>query len=168
MSTFARDARIQAFHEVGVKVDDALEAARLETARREGAHAAYANSARNVLSMLKAAAESGNAEVATEWVKKCAAACENLATQAQALVHAGRGAEKQAAALVAAVKQVYDLELVKKQRETEPVPPPPPEAPHIRTRTIKEERLAAAAQAAKEAKPSPQKKLAKKAAKKRG
>ena len=166
MSTFARDARIQAFHEIGVKIDDALEAARLETARREGAHAAYANAARNVLSILKAAAESGNAEVATTWVKKAAAVCENLATQASALAHASKGAEKQAETLVAAVKQAYDLEMVKKTRETEPVPPPPPGAPvlPVKPRTIKEERLAAEAEALRQAAKSPKTKKAPKKA----
>jgi len=144
MSTFARDVRIQAFHEVGTKIDDALELARLETARREGAHAAYANAARNVLGLLKTAAESGNAEIATAWVKKCAAACESLATQAIPLVHAAKGAEKQAESLVAALKQIYDLELTKKNRETEPLPPPAEDAPAlpVRPRTLKEERLA--------------------------
>jgi hypothetical protein len=142
MSTFMRDVRIQAFHEVGVKIDDALEAARLETARREGAYAAYVNSARNVIELIKSAAESNNTAAATEWVKKSAEVCENLALQAQALVHASRGAEKQTSALVALVKQLYDLEVAKKQRETEPVAP----AGVVRSRTIKEERLAAASQ----------------------
>ncbi len=154
MSTFARDARIQAFHEIGVKIDDALEVARLETARCEGAHAAYANAARNVMSLLRAAAEpGGTAEAATSWIKKAAAVCENLATQAAALAHASKGAEKQAETLVAAVKQAYDLEMVKKTRETEPVPPPPPGAPvlPVKPRTIKEERLAAEAEALRQA-----------------
>ena len=168
MSTFARDARIQAFHEIGVKIDDALETARLETARREGAHAAYANAARNVMTLIRAAAESGNAEVATEWVKKCSAACESLASQASGLVHAARGAEKQAETLVSAVKQAYDLEVVKKKRETEPVPPPPPDvsALHVKPRTIKEERLVAEVEARRVAAEAPKATKVKKAPKK--
>jgi hypothetical protein len=169
MSTFARDARIQAFHEIGVKIDDALETARLETARREGAHAAYANAARNVLALVKSAAESGSPDVATVWVKKCAAACESLATQAAALAHASKGAEKQAETLVAAVKQAYDLEVVMKKRETEPVPPPPPDAPvlPVKPRTIKEERLVEAETLRKAAEEAPApKKVAKRPVKK--
>ena len=67
---------------------------------------------------------------------------------------------------MAAVKQAYDLEMVKKTRETEPVPPPPPGAPvlPVKPRTIKEERLAAEAEALRQAAKSPKTKKAPKKA----
>ena len=132
MSTLPRDVRIQALHEVGVKIDDTLESARLETARREGAHAAYVNAAKALSAHPEAAA-----------------ICSSLASQAHNLVFAAKGAEIQSKSLVALLKGLHDLEVARKQRETEPLP----EADSIsiqppRRRTIKEERLAEEAAAA--------------------
>ena len=156
MSTLPRDVRIEAIHEIGVKIDDALEAAKFEAARREGAHGAYVNAARNIL----AAFGDTSADA-----KRCAAICSDLAAQAQNLLFASRGAERQAQGLVALLKQMHDLETAKKRRESEPLPmspvvvatPAPAPAPVVasalvappqqRRRTIKEERLAAVAAA---------------------
>jgi hypothetical protein len=153
MSTLPRDVRIEAIHEIGVKIDDALEVARFEAARREGAHGAYVNAARNIVEAF------GNS---SEDAKKCAAICSDLAAQTQNLLFASRGAERQAQGLVALIKQMHDLELAKKRRESEPLPTPPVVVaespapavasalvapPQQRRRTIKEERLAAVAAA---------------------
>lgn len=155
MSTLPRDVRIEAIHEIGVKIDDALEVARFEAARREGAHGAYVNAARNIVEAF------GNS---SEDAKKCAAICSDLAAQTQNLLFASRGAERQAQGLVALIKQMHDLELAKKRRESEPLPLPTPPVvvaespapvvasalvapPQQRRRTIKEERLAAVAAA---------------------
>ena len=132
MSTLPRDVRIQALHEVGVKIDDTLESARLETARREGAHAAYVNAAKALSAHPEAAA-----------------ICSSLASQAHNLVFAAKGAEIQSKSLVALLKGLHDLEVARKQRETEPLPEADPISIHPpRRRTIKEERLAEEAAAA--------------------
>jgi hypothetical protein len=157
MSTLPRDVRIQALYEVGVKIDDTLESARLETARREGAHAAYVNAAK-----------------ALSAYPEAASVCSNLAAQAHNLVFASKGAEIQSKSLVALLKGMHDLEVARKQRETEPLavaespvedeasvaaaadaalPPSPKPARNLR-RTIREERLAMAAAKAADA-PSP-------------
>jgi hypothetical protein len=157
MSTLPRDVRIQALHEVGVKIDDTLESARLETARREGAHAAYVNAAKALSAHPEAAA-----------------ICSSLASQAHNLVFASKGAEIQSKSLVALLKGMHDLEVARKQRETEPLVVAEPAAvdqghpsedqkpvaapsdddakPMKRLRrTIKEERLALAASKSAEA-----------------
>jgi len=172
MSALLRDVRLQLIHELGVKMDDALEAARVDSIRKEGAHAAYGNAARNVR-MLFTQAEKEHSEgklsandydVARVWIKRCVAVCDNLTSQAMPLMHSAKGAERQTATVVAMLKQMYDLEEVKKQRETVPLPTPPaaetvpvtqdaapeaekeePKRPHARPRTIKEQRLAEAA-----------------------
>ena len=141
MSTLPRDVRIQALHEVGVKIDDTLESARLETARREGAHAAYVNAAKALSAHPEAAA-----------------ICSSLASQAHNLVFAAKGAEIQSKSLVALLKGLHDLEVARKQRETEPLPEADPiSIQPPRRRTIKEERLAAEAVAASK-KPSSRRK----------
>lgn len=176
MSALLRDVRLQLVHELGVKMDDALETAKADSIRREGAHAAYANAARNMRALFTQAEKEhaegklsdSEYELARSWIKRSVAACDSLTTQAFPLMHAAKGAERQAATTVAMLKQVYDLEEMKKQRESVPVPaaaPAPATAaepvskteataavaaepakrPHARPRTIKEERLAAAA-----------------------
>jgi len=157
MSTLPRDVRIQALYEVGVKIDDALESARLETARREGAHAAYVNAVK-----------------ALSAYPEAASVCSSLAAQAHNLVFASKGAEIQSKSLVALLKGMHDLEVVRKKRETEPLAvaespvddeasvaaaadaAPPPSKKPVRNlrRTIREERLAKAAAKAVDA-PSP-------------
>lgn len=159
MSTISRDIRIAAIYDVGVKLDDALEAAKLENARRNGAHAAYLNSAKNILAMLKDVKD----PTVHDTLVKAATACNNLATQAAALVHAGVGAQKQAEFAVVLIKQLHDQELQKRQKETDPAvvkpdvvqspapvednpfPPstPAPIKPRVAPRSIKEQRLAA-------------------------
>lgn len=117
MSTISRDIRIAAIYDIGVKLDDALEAAKLENARRNGAHAAYLNSAKNILAMLKDVKD----PTVHDTLVKAATACNNLATQASALVQAGIGAQKQAEFTVALVKQLHDQEIQTRQKETNPV-----------------------------------------------
>ena len=154
MSTLPRDVRIQALHEVGVKIDDTLESARLETARREGAHAAYVNAAK-----------------ALSAYPEAASVCSNLAAQAHNLVFASKGAEIQSKSLVALLKGMHDLEVARKQRETEPLvaaepaasdegaSPDPLDAPQAHgakpvrnlRRSIREERLALEASKSAEA-----------------
>ena len=141
MGTSPRDIRIEALHEIGVKIDDALEAAQAEVIRREGAHAAYVLAGRHIAALLKTAPEHADA-----W-KRAALICEQLATQAHAAAHAAKGAVAQSQALIGVVKSMHDLEVVKKERESVPLPvepeqPAPRRAP---LRTIREQRLAAAA-----------------------
>lgn len=198
MSALLRDVRLQLIHELGVKMDDALETAKAETIRREGAHAAYANSARNVRALFAQAEKEHQAgkltatqyATAVNWIKRSVAICDSLTAQAGPLMHSSKGAERQAATVVASLKQMYDLEEAKKRRESVPLPPPPPpvaeapavqetaapaaepaKRPHARPRTLKEERLAAAAarKAAEEAAAAAAAEAAKKAEpKKRG
>jgi hypothetical protein len=113
MSTISRDIRIAAIYDVGVKLDDALESAKLENARRNGAHAAYLNSAKNILAMLKDVKD----PTVHDTLVKAATACNNLATQAAALVQAGIGAQKQAELTVSLVKQLHESEVTKRQNE---------------------------------------------------
>ena len=162
MSTISRDLRIAAIYDVGVKLDDALEFAKLETARRNGAHAAYLNSAKNILALAKDIKD----PVVHDTLVKAATACNNLATQAAAMVHAGKGAEKQAELSVSLIKQLHDAEIAKRQSElnaatmkaavaqpqtpSEPDPFPPSvlksteeSKPRTAPRSIKEQRLTA-------------------------
>jgi len=175
MSTRPRDVRISTIHEIGVKVDDYLDVAKSETLKREGAQAAYLNTVKNLATVMATLDReftngSENAEhlpYAKLWVKKCILVCEDLANQAGNLAAAAKGAEKQTSSIVEMLKQLHDLEVVKKRRETEILAAlplvaepakeaskveeaPSPVAPkktNIPRRTIKEIRLAEAAEA---------------------
>ena len=117
MNTGIRDVRIAAIYDVGVKLDDALEAARLETARREGAKLAYLNAAKNILSFVNQVKD----PAAQEILNKSVEICKNLADQATALIHAGRGAEHQARNAVSLIKQLHDAEVQNKRKDLETV-----------------------------------------------
>jgi len=117
MNTGTRDVRIAAIYDVGVKLDDALEAARLETARREGAKLAYLNAAKNILSFVNQIKD----PAAQEILNKSVEICKNLADQATALVHAGRGSEHQARNSVSLIKQLHDAEVQSKRKDLEAV-----------------------------------------------
>jgi hypothetical protein len=174
MSTLPRDVRISTIYEIGVKIDDYLDAAKSETLKREGAQAAYANCATNLTTLIalldressKTPENEAHVPYAKSWIKKCILMCENLAKQARELTANAKGAEKQTSTFVALLKQMHDLEEIKKQRETVPLavealpvapavisaapavldaPAVNPPRPAVRRRTIKEERLAQAA-----------------------
>lgn len=163
MSTLPIDVRLDTLHKIGVRLDDALEATRLETSKREGAHAAYVNSARNVAALVKAAESdaalsAAQREVVAHWIRRAVAVCNDLGAQANNLVHLSRGAETQTRNFVAMTKSLYDIEAAKKRAEFEAArlaaPPPPPPAPAPapapvaapvpkRRMSLKDERLAA-------------------------
>ena len=174
MSTLPRDVRISTIYEIGVKIDDYLDAAKSDTLKREGAQAAYLNCVKNIAAVMRTLEQEFNnssdsavhVPYAKLWVKKCILVCEDLANQASHLTSAARGAEKQTSTFVALLKQMHDLEEIKKQRETVPLavealpvapavisaapavldaPAVNPSRPAVRRRTIKEERLAQAA-----------------------
>lgn len=193
MSTLPRDVRISTIHEIGVKVDDYLDAAKSETLKREGAQAAYLNTAKNIMAVMatlereltNASEHAEHVPYAKLWVKKCLLVCEDLANQAGNLAAAAKGAEKQTSSIVALLKQLHDLEVVKKRRETEilatlpllaepvkeatKVEKAPEVAPKVRNiprRTIKEIRLAEAAEAERLAAIEAAEKAASKTAKK--
>lgn len=177
MSTLPRDVRISTIHEIGVKIDDYLDVAKSETFKREGAQAAYVNAAKHIINIFNALekeaqnpAHAAAVPFAKFWVQKCLLTCEDLAKQAVNQTAAAKGAERQTSNIVALLKQLHDLEVVKKKRETEVLPiiepvqqtvvveaaPPaaPEEAPRrqrIPKRTIKEQRLAEAAEAERKA-----------------
>jgi hypothetical protein len=153
MSNLPRDARIQALHEVGVKIDDELEPAKLLTSRWEGARTALMGAASDII---KASADS---KLDANTVMHCAKIVQGLITQASANYFTSLGAQKQIESHVSLVKKIYDLEVALKRREEEP---PTPEEMVIErkapVRTIKEQRLAAAAAAEKQAQEAPQEK----------
>lgn len=180
MSTLPRDVRISTIHEIGVKIDDYLDVAKSETFKREGAQAAYVNAAKHLINIfnslekeLQNPAHAPAVPFAKFWVQKCLLTCEDLAKQASNQTAAAKGAERQTSNIVALLKQFHDLEVVKKQRETEVLPkvepvqkavaveaaPPAPPAVveeaqrprRIPKRTIKEQRLAEAAEAERKA-----------------
>lgn len=146
MSNLPRDARIQALHEVGVKIDDELEPAKLLTSRWEGARTALMGAASDII---KASADS---KLDANTVMHCAKIVQGLITQASANYFTSLGAQKQIESHVSLVKKIYDLEVALKRREEEP---PAPEEMAVErkapVRTIKEQRLAAAAAAEKQA-----------------
>lgn len=177
-----RDVRIQTIYEVGVKVDDVLEVARLETARKEGAHGSLLQATQTLAAVLKqvdAEVSPEHAELAKAWVRRCYAACNNLLANASGLMFAARGSENQAKNFVGMVKQIHDLEMIRKQREETPVPAPelvdstveapkePVRPAHVPGRTLKEQRLAAA-KAEEEAKAAQKKEEAPAPVKRRG
>ncbi len=156
MSTLSHDIRIQAFHEIGVRIDDALEETHQETVRREGAHGALLVAIQGISEVQKSLRsetfqDTQQAAVAASWVLRCARVCEALVSQASGRAKAAQGAEDFAKRMVAMVKQMHDLGVAQKQRETEPLAPTPVDGilvRPIRRRTIREERLAEAAAAA--------------------
>lgn len=151
MSNLPRDARIQALHEVGVKIDDDLEPAKLLTSRWEGARTALMGAASDIV---KASADS---KLDANTVMHCAKIVQGLITQASANYFTSLGAQKQIESHVSLVKKIYDLEVALKRREEEP---PAPEEMAVErrapVRTIKEQRLAAVAAAEKQAQEAPQ------------
>jgi hypothetical protein len=151
MSNLPRDARIQALHEVGVKIDDDLEPAKLLTSRWEGARTALMGAASDII---KASADS---KLDANTVMHCAKIVQGLITQASANYFTSLGAQKQIESHVSLVKKIYDLEVALKRREEEP---PAPEEMAVErrapVRTIKEQRLAAVAVAEKQAQEAPQ------------
>jgi hypothetical protein len=152
MSTLPSDVRLDTLHKIGVRLDDALEGTRLETSKREGAHAAYVNAARNVAALVRAA-ESDAAlspaqkEVVSHWIRRAVAVCNDLGSQANNLVHLSRGAETQTRNFVAMMKSLHDAEAAKKRTEAEAarlLAPAPVVAPVVPKRrlSLKDERLA--------------------------
>ena len=140
MSNLPRDARIQALHEVGVKIDDELEPAKLLTSRWEGARTALMGAANDIIKT------SADSKLDANTVMHCAKIVQGLITQASANYFTSLGAQKQIESHVSLVKKIYDLEVALKRREEEP---PAPEEMTVErkapVRTIKEQRLAAAA-----------------------
>lgn len=160
------DIRLQAIYDIGVKVDDSLEAARLETAKREGAYEAYSNIATSFSEMFDHAESSylgENAAPIKELSLKILDICRNMVEYSGAQVHAARGAENQAKLTVEMIKRVYDSESEKKVKvpniehlqdlaripergpkpatpAEKPEPPQAPSTPQSRARTIKEQR----------------------------
>jgi hypothetical protein len=160
------DIRLQAIYDIGVKVDDSLEAARLETSKREGAYEAYSNIATSFSEMFEQAESSylgENTVFLKEWSLKILDVCRNMVEYSGAQVHTARGAENQAKMTVEMIKRVYDAESEKKvkvpniehlqdlariqERAPRPITPvekpepaPSPSTSQLRARTIKEQR----------------------------
>ena len=145
--TLKADIRIDVLHEMGVRLDDALEVASAEVAKREGAVSAVPAAVKSVRSLLTAAEAAQDMPLETKnsvikWLLAAVRELENVNQQAVSLLMAARGAEAQAKAAVASAKALYDLEVVKKKRIMEPpAPPAPGETPHPAPRTLKETRL---------------------------
>lgn len=157
------DIRLKAIYDIGVKVDDSLEVARLETAKREGAYEAYSNissSFSEIFEQLDSEHAGGEAELARAWMSKFIDVCKNMVEYSSMQVYAARGAENQTKMIVEMIKKTYDLETEKKVKRSELETPhiaqevnqklvQGPEAVdvtsaqsavHVRSRTIKEQR----------------------------
>jgi hypothetical protein len=120
MITFPSNSRAQAVHDVGVKVDDVLERAQLDTARREGAHEAYMSAAANftvLMGQIDREHTGRDAEIAALWMNRIVSVCQNMASYANLQVHTARGAENQARLIVEMVKKMYDQELEKRETQ---------------------------------------------------
>jgi hypothetical protein len=150
MSNISRAAKIQALHEVGAKIDDGLEQAKIQTARRDGTRTGHTEAINQLVSNCKDPALDRNT------VQHCIKLIQQLQTQSNALYYMTMGAEKQCAVHVAEIKKMYDLEVALKLREeTLPTPeesasrPAPP-------RTLRETRLAEAALAASSVEEKPE------------
>jgi len=133
MSTLPSNPRIQAIHDVGVKIDDALERAQLDTARREGAHDAYTNIVSTFSSLLDDFSADGSLQEAASkaLLSKILTVCKRMEEGSSAQLHAARGAEAQTKAIIETVKRMYDVEIaasarahahaeIKKQVEPQP------------------------------------------------
>ena len=142
MSNIPRAAKIQALHEVGSKIDDGLEQAKIQTARRDGTRTGHTEAINQLVSNCKDPALDRNT------VQHCIKLIQQLHTQSNALYYMTLGAEKQCAAHVAEIKKMYDLEVALKLREdTLPTPEEMASRP-VPPRTLRETRLAEAALAA--------------------
>jgi len=145
---FKADIRLEVINELGNQLDDALEKAKSETLKREGAHGALVAAVRNIRMLLAAADGSpeltdAHKAVAKMWVNRAVTELAKQAEQAGNLVMAARGAELQAKASVQAAKALFDLEAAKRQRVMEPPAAlVEGEKPHKVPRTLKERRLA--------------------------
>jgi len=148
--TSKHDNKIETIHEIGVRLDDALEASKVEVTRYEGAQVAYLTASRAVQALLASIAkevedkrtDAVSAKLATDWVSRAAQVCENLSKQAANSVLMAKGAELQTTRLVGMVKSLHDLEIARRAREEAPAEVVPEERPHPRPRSIKEERIA--------------------------
>ena len=140
MSNLPRDARIQSLHDIGMKIDDSLEQAKIQTARREVARTAHIDSIDQLINSSK------DQSLDKSTVLHCVKVLQQLVTTSSALYYTALGAEKQCEAHVATIKKMYDLEVALKTREE--IPPTPEELAVTRPappRTLKEMRLAEAA-----------------------
>lgn len=120
MITFPSNSRAQAVHDVGVRVDDILEKAQLDTARREGAHEAYMSAAANftvLMGQIDREHTGRDAEIASMWMNRIVSVCQNMASYANLQIHTARGAENQARSIVEMIKKMYDQELEKRETQ---------------------------------------------------
>lgn len=150
MSNLPRDARIQTLHDIGMKIDDGLEQAKIQTARREAARTAHTDAVNHLVS------SSTDQSLDKNTILHCVKMLQQLITTSSALYFTALGAEKQCEAHVAIIKKMYDLEVALKTREE--IPPSPEELAVPRAappRTLKEMRLAEAAAAAAIPTPAP-------------
>ena len=115
MTSLPPSPRIQAIHDVGVKIDDALERAHLDTARREGAHEAYTNIVSSFSTLMSdidvETARGGDLEIAKLWLNKLLVICKNMVDYSSTQLHAARGAEAQTKLIIETVKRMYDTEV---------------------------------------------------------
>ena len=140
MSTLPRAVKIQALHEVGVKIDDGLEPAKINTARWESARTALTGAINDIIKSTK------DSKLDTNSVMHCVKILQGLVTQASANYYTALGAEKQIESHVSLIKKMYDFEVALKMREEEPLPPVENAVERrAPARTIREQRLAAAA-----------------------
>ena len=118
MSTLPSNPRIQAIHDVGVKIDDALERAQLDTARREGAHEAYSNIVSTFSSLLDDISSDGSLQEAASkaLLNKILTVCKRMEESSSAQLYAARGAEVQTKAIIETVKSMYDVEIATSAR----------------------------------------------------
>lgn len=125
--------RVQAIHDIGVKADDALEKAQLDTARKEGVHEACRGAATSLTALLQQVDKEHtgrDAEVARAWINRVVNIFKNVSEHANDQMQSARGAEKQARATVEMLKQMYDAELkAVVVAPPPPLPPPPPPPP---------------------------------------
>lgn len=113
MGTLPTSSRVQVIHEIGVKIDDALEKAQLDTARREGAHEAYKSAASSLTALLQQVDKEHagrDAEVAKAWINRVVTIFKNVSDNTKEQVQIARGAEKQTRVMVDMLKQMYDVE----------------------------------------------------------
>ena len=127
MSALPSNPRVQAIHDVGVKIDDALERAQLDTARREGAHEAYTNIVSSFSTLMSdidvESAHGSDSEIAKLWMNKLLVICKNMADYSGTQLHAARGAEAQTRMIIETVKRMYDNEvaIIARSRSEQPV-----------------------------------------------
>jgi hypothetical protein len=167
MSTLVLDTKIDTLNEIGNLLDDALETAKVDALKCEGAQSAFlsvAKSLSNLGDVINVDVQAGklteeHAAVARAWVSRALQVCDNLSRNSANTMFLAKGAVTQNMRMIAKLKEAYDLERARKARLTEapaePAAPVAEEAAEVRKspapRSIKETRLTGAADPVKPA-----------------